>query len=50
MGNNVFQNEFTLGHSTTQRAESWNGQLKCLKERISLAELLKKCHSGVVHN
>lgn len=37
-----FQREFTLGHCTTQRSESFNAVLKCFKNSFSLVSLVTK--------
>ena len=35
-----FPHKFTLGHSTTQRSESWNSTLKCFKDSSTLVDLI----------
>ena len=36
-----FRNAFTMGHSTTQRPESWNDLVKCFKSDVNLVDLVK---------
>lgn len=43
-----FPEAFTLGHSTTQRPESFNALLKCFKNSSSLSQLVSKIKNLVI--